>query len=298
MEDISRELEKEIESYSSPVRNKRKTETRYIAVDDFGGMKSADWIKTALLSLSVLCLVLLAATVLFYKLYANYKIENTRLQENLNLAETKVKDSIKEKEYLMAKLVISDNNLVKPVEEEKEIDNDVKKVIESKVAKVVKKRQKPATMATPPDAAPKQTSPEPAKVESSEIESTPENIKNVGVERFMIVKDDITGDLLINFRVINILSGKGDASGRVFVLLSSKDGSEVNRIVVPTVSLKDNIPVVPRRGQYFSIAHFKTVKFKIPNIPNPELFDKATVFVFGKGNVLILNEEINISIDK
>ncbi|MCK5311742.1 MAG: hypothetical protein KAJ62_06510 [Desulfobacteraceae bacterium] len=311
MEDISRELEKEIESYSSPVRNKRKTETRYIAVDDFGSMKSADWIKKALLSLSVLCLVLFATTFLFYKLYANYKIENTKLQENLNSAEKKVKDSIKEKEFLMAKLVISDNNSVKPVEEEQEIKDDIKKVIESKVVKVVKKRQKSAQGATPPVADTKPAAPEPLpsdvpkvvssqvpKTIPSEIESTPENIKNVGIERFMIVKDDVTGDLLVNFRVINIASEKGDASGRVFVLLSSKDGSEVNKLVVPTVALKDNIPTVPRRGQYFSIAHFKTVKFKIPNIPNPELFTKATVYVFGKGNALIVNEAINISIGK
>jgi hypothetical protein len=49
MEDISRELEKEIESYSSPASTKRKSETRLIAVDDFGKMKSADWIKKLIL---------------------------------------------------------------------------------------------------------------------------------------------------------------------------------------------------------------------------------------------------------
>jgi hypothetical protein len=38
------------------------------------------------------------------------------------------------------------------------------------------------------------------------------------------------------------------------------------------------------------------VKFRIRNIPNPELFNKATVFVFGRNNTLILNEDINISI--
>ena len=53
MEDISRELEKEIESYSSPASTKRKSETRLIAVDDFGKMKSADWIKKLILFLSM-----------------------------------------------------------------------------------------------------------------------------------------------------------------------------------------------------------------------------------------------------
>ena len=297
MEDISRKLEKEIDSYSSPVRSKRKSETRLIAVDDFGKMKSADWLKKVLLFLSILSLVLFAATVLFYKLYSNYKIECTSLRENLNLAEKKVKDSIKEKEYLMAKLVISDNNFTEPVEEETEINNDVKKVIESKVAKVVKKQHKSDSKPISAEL-PKAASPKASEVVSSETESIPEDIKNVRIERFMIVKDNITGDLLVNFRVLNIASDKGDASGRVFVLLSSKDETNVNQLVVPSVPLKNNIPAIPKKGQYFSIAHFKTVKFKIKNIPDPELFTKAIVFVFGKGNTLILNEEINISISK
>jgi hypothetical protein len=308
MEDISRELEKEIESYSSPVRNKRRTETRLIAVDDFGKMKSADWIKKALFALSVLSLVLFATTILFYKLYSNYKAEFTKSQDNLTLAEKKVKDSVAEQEHLMAKLVLSGNISGEPLEEPKEqkaVTNDVKKVIESKVAKVAKK-PKP----TPPKPTPvKSVKPAPVKTPKPIVskapvavapgsESEPEIIKNVGIERFQIVKEEVTGDILVNFRVLNVASEKGEASGRVFVLLSSKDGSEVNKLVVPTVPLKDDIPAVPRRGQYFAIAHFKTVKFRIRNIPNPELFDKATVFVFGKGNALILNEDINISISK
>ena len=316
MEDISRELEKEIESYSSPARTstKRRGETRLIAVDDFGKMKSADWIKKALFSLLVLCIVFFSTTILFYKLYSSYKIECTSLRKNLDLAERRVKDSIKEQEHLMAKLVISDKKFIKIQEDEKEIKQDVKKVIENKVVKVVKKRPKPATKTTLVEAPKpvyqqlekvvaqpeilKASQPEVTEQIPPENEQAPAVIKNVGVERFMIVKEEGTGDILINFRVINVASEKGDASGRVFVLLSSKDGSEVNKLIVPTVELKDNVPAVPRRGQYFSIAHFKTVKFKIRNIPNPELFDKATVFVFGKGNKLILQEEINISINK
>ena len=89
----------------------------------------------------------------------------------------------------------------------------------------------------------------------------------------------------------------GDVSGHVFVLLSSKNGAGQNKIVVPTVALKNNIPVIPNRGQYFSIAHFKSVKFRIRNIPNPQLFTKATVYVFGKKKTLILNKTMNISIE-
>ena len=312
MEDISRELEKEIESYSSPARIKRKSETRLIAVDDFGEMKSADWIKKLVLFLSILSVVLSATTVLFYNLYTNYKVEYTDLRVNLDLAEKKIKDSIKEKEYLMAKLVISNSNSDRLAEEIKK-ENDGKKIIGSKVAKIVKKKPKLAPKPAPkiaPKITPTQASRapvtefakaitrEPLRVLSSEVKPDPEDIKNVGIERFMIVKDEISGDLLVSFRVLNVKSEKGDASGRVFVVLSSEDGTEAGQLVVPKVQLKNNIPTIPRRGQYFSIAHFKPVNFKIRNVLNPELYTKATVLVFGKGSVLILNEEINISIGR
>ena len=304
MEDISRELEKEIDSYSSPARNKRRTEIRLIAVDDFGKMKSADWLKKVLLSLSVLCLVFLITTVLFFKLYANYKTEFKKLKTELNLAEKKVQESIKDKEYLMAKLVISGGNSEEVKPKAKEIKAETKKIIESKVVKVAKKKQKPATRPVPVKIASK---PVPEKIATyssaqpsvaSETPSELEIIKNVGIDRFLITKEEATGDILVNFRVLNVASERGEARGRVFVLLSSSDGADVNKIVVPTVPLKNNIPANSRRGQYFAIAHFKSVKFRIPNIPNPELFDKATVFVFGKGDALILNEEIDISISQ
>lgn len=308
MEDISRELEKEIESYSSPVRIKRKSETRLIAVDDFGEMKSADWIKKFVLFLLVLSVILTITTILFYKLYSNYKVESKNLRTNLDVAERKIKDSIKEQEYLMAKLVISNSNSVisdeKPGKEIRE--KEVKKKIKSKVVKVVKKLPVPVPKIVPhatqkkivPEIQ-KTIVPESIKAATPEAEAEPDDIRNVGIERFMIVKDELSNDLLVSFRVLNIASDKGDASGRVFVVLSPEDGSGVTRqIVVPKVLLKDNIPANPRRGQYFSIAHFKPVKFKIRNIPNPELYNKATVLVFGKGNVLIVNEEINVSIGR
>jgi hypothetical protein len=307
MEDISRELEKEIDSYSSPVRIKRKSETRLIAVDDFGKMKSADWIKKLVLFLLVLGVILTFTTILFYRLYSNYKTDSNNLRKNLELAEKRIKDSIKEKEYLMAKLVISNSNSVVSVKEPKKgnIGNEAPKVIGSKVAKIVKKKPKSAPKIIPPETSKaivsevsKVIAPEPSIIDVSEIESKPDDIRNVGIERFTIIKDEFSNDLLVNFRVLNIASDKGDASGRVFVVLSSKDRSDVNKLVVPSVILKDNIPTVPRRGQYFSIAHFKPVKFRIRNVANPELYDTATVLIFGKEYVLILNEEINVSIGK
>jgi hypothetical protein len=219
MEDISRELEKEIESYSSPVRNKRKRETRYIAVDDFGKMKSADWIKRAILFLSILSIVLFATTVLFCKFYINYKTEFKKSQEKLALAEKKVKDSIAEQEHLMARLVLSGTVNDKPMLPEAETKNNDKKVIESKVAKVTKRKPKPAAPSPKPVTPAVTPKPIPVKPQvaatprapvpvASPAPAQPEIVKNVGIERFQITKEEATGDILVNFRVLNVASEK------------------------------------------------------------------------------------------
>ncbi len=300
MEDISRELEKEIESYSSPSRLQRKSETRLIAVDDFGKMKSADWIKKLILCLLVLSVVLLLTTIIFYKLFTNYKTETLDLRGNLNSAEMRIKDLVKEKEFLMAKLVIAKTDYIEPDNKEKK-DNKEKggeKVVRNKVAKVEKKlplsahkKKVPVTPSTVTSA----TVP-PATI-APKVKLKPNDNENVSIEKFIIVKDKNTGNLIINFRVLNMASEKGDASGHIFVLLSSRDDPKINKLIIPSVALKNDIPTIPARGQYFSIAHFKPVTFRVRNVANPGIYTKAIVYVFGKANALILNETINISVN-
>ncbi|GEM_PF-575512 len=318
MEDISRELEKEIEAYSSPVRIKRKKETRLIAVNDFGEMRSADWVKKFILFLLSLSLILIITTFLFYRLYSSYRAESLSLRKNLEASEKKVKDAVREKEYLMAKLVISNSSDTaspgkvsdnkKKTEKLKEVKKEHNnKVIGSKVAKIEKKVVKPASKKVLPEpvknmpaAAPEMAVVKPSRVSAPDAEpgsdNTTDNTIEVGIERFMIVKDKASRDLFVKFRVLNKASEKGDASGRVFVVLSSNDGFGAKQLVVPKVPLKENLPTIPRRGQYFAITHFKPVKFRIRNVSNPELYNKAIVLIFARDNKLILNKEINISI--
>jgi len=65
--------------------------------------------------------------------------------------------------------------------------------------------------------------------------------------------------------------------------------------VVPTAALKDGVPSEYKKGQYFSIAHFKPVKFRIKNQADPDFFKKASIFIFNEQAQLIFEELINIT---
>jgi hypothetical protein len=66
-------------------------------------------------------------------------------------------------------------------------------------------------------------------------------------------------------------------------------------LVVPTSALKNGIPSEYRKGQYFSIAHFKPVKFRIKNQSDPEFFKKASIVIFNDQGDLIFEKLIDIT---
>ena len=65
--------------------------------------------------------------------------------------------------------------------------------------------------------------------------------------------------------------------------------------MVPTSALKNGIPFEYKKGQYFSITHFKPVKFRIKNQANPDFFKKASIFIFNEQADLIFEELIDIT---
>ncbi|MCK5348437.1 MAG: hypothetical protein KAJ25_03560 [Desulfobacula sp.] len=106
MEDKSRELEKEI-AQSKPKPYKKNRKTRLLIVDDFGKMKSGDYLKTLITTLSILTVFCFVAAIFFYSLYSDLSRDVKPVKNRLVLAEKKVTELTREKEILMARLVIS-----------------------------------------------------------------------------------------------------------------------------------------------------------------------------------------------
>lgn len=124
---------------------------------------------------------------------------------------------------------------------------------------------------------------------------TPEGEKTVSIEKFVVTKDSTSGDLLVRFDIRNISKKPGEVSGRIFTVLKPDSQIESQWLVIPNAPLKDGIPSLFKKGQYFSIAHFKPVKFRIKNQSGPDSFKKASIFIFNNQGNLIFENLIDIT---
>ncbi len=317
MEDISRELEREI-AQTKPKPYKQDRKTRILIIDDFGKMKSGEYLKKLVAGLSIaggICFV--AAVVLFF-LYSGLSGDTGEVKSRLSIAEKKVEELTREKEVLMARLVISGKEPGISGVNEKKQSLAAAKVVEKKpllakkqdikpsVEKVSPKSDlKPTTSAVAPKKQPKPTSPKEkikpqlnASTDSDQASAAPTAElpkKMVSIEKFTVVKDGNNGDLLVRFDIRNISTSPGDVSGRIFTVLKPDDKPEDQWLVVPSSKLKNGIPITYRKGQYFSIAHFKPVKFRIKNQASPDFFQKASIYIFNSQGDVMFEKLIDIT---
>ena len=306
MEDISRDLEREI-AQSKPKPYKQDLKTKVLIVDDFGRMKSGEYLKKLVTGLSIVSLVCLLAAVIFYLLYSSLSRESGQMKKKLVVAEKKVSELVREREILMARLVILEKGealagLDKPQNAtgpEPEVQRPPKSRVTPNAAAPVSTVQKKKASAPVP---PAEKTIEPrlngleAQTGPAETQQAGDTIsKTVAIEKFTVTKDGESSDLLVRFDIRNISGQPGDVSGRIFTVLKpeSNDGSQW--LVVPSARLKDGVPSEYRKGQYFSIAHFKPVKFRIKNHSNPDFFKKASIFIFNNQGDLMVEKLINIT---
>lgn len=296
MEDISRDLEREIKSYTKPSKFKRKRDKRLILVDDFGRMKTANWISRAARLFFYLSIILGAAAGGLFWLYSDLKVENRRLDRRLAGSEKRIDQLTTRNERLMAKVVLSGKSLENMEEDNKSEEPGLKKIEEKTAAKAEKRVIPPGEGETETETE-KQDQTEISKTDqdtqsSEKKKGTDINEKVVEIENFRALNDTDKGDLLVRFKIMNITDAPGDITGHIFILLYPKSGDVKEGLVVPTAPVQNGIPVNPDKGQFFSIAHFKPVKFRVRNTPGPDFFKHAEVVVFNQKDELVLRKKI------
>jgi len=119
--------------------------------------------------------------------------------------------------------------------------------------------------------------------------------QTVTIENFIVKKSRTDKDLLVRFDIRKISEKPGDVSGRIFTVLRADNTSEDQWLVVPPTTLKKGIPSEYKKGQYFLIANFKPVKFRIKNQADPDFFQKASIFIFNEQEDLIFEKLVAIS---
>jgi hypothetical protein len=309
MEDISRELEREI-ARSKPKPYKQNKETRILIVDDFGEMKSGDYLKTLIRILSIVSIICFAAAALYYYLYTGLYRDADLIEEKLISTEKKLNELIQEREVLMARLVMSGKDPVIEKKNEKQ-DKPIIAKVEEKKPLILKNEPIRAIPSEPEDedeidkslmvGQEKNMIKSTLNMMSESAETvteteTPRVInKTVSIEKFVVTKDGRNGNLLVRFDIRNISKKSGDVSGRIFTILKPDNSLEDQWLVVPTAALKDGIPSEYKKGQYFSITHFKPVKFRIKNQADPNFFKTASIFIFNEQADLIFEQLITIT---
>ena len=311
MEDISRELEREIDTNLRPTPFKRTQTKRVIIVDDFGEMTSGEWIRKAFRFFLFLSIITSAAAAVFCYLYLNIKDGNSQAIERITTMEKRIKRLVDEKEVLMARLVIlqkgkdAEGLVITAVEQPVTPQKDDEAVAQTDQEKKIPKTE-PASeelaerqsKAESKDVEAEETTPDvkPAAQPSSDIGHTaPVFEKTVNIEKFKVFKDTENQDLLVRFDIRNVSGKPGDVAGYIFTVLRPDAENTDDWLVVPTTTLKKGIPDVFKKGQYFSIAHYKPVKFRIKNQSKPDFFTKASIFVFSTKGDLIFEKLIDIT---
>ncbi len=93
---------------------------KIIIIDDFGEMKSGEYLKILVRLLSISTCACIVAGALFYYFYPGLSREAVLTKERLVLAEKKIHELTREKEVLMARLVMSGEDPVNKKENEQE----------------------------------------------------------------------------------------------------------------------------------------------------------------------------------
>ena len=299
MDDISRELEREI-ALSKPKPYIPDRRTSVIVVDDFGEMKSGEYFKTLVKFFSCLSVICFIAAIVFYSFYADLSKDSNSIKTKLDIAQEKISKLTQEKEVLMAKLVISGEKLdiaPKPVTPKPSVakKKNIKPVAAPPKPGSMENKKKPVKIEKKEEKA-KSISDKIVKATESALTTKPTNIadKTVTIEDFTVRKSGSNKDLLVRFDIRKISKKPGDVSGRIFTVLIPDNTLEGQRLVVPSTTLKNGIPSEYKKGQYFSIASFKPIKFRINTQADPDFFKKASIFIFNEQEELIFEKLVTI----
>jgi len=307
MEDLSRELEKELKAHSRPVQVKKKIRAELYFIDDYGKITPASWIRYLMAFMGLLIIVSTITSVIFVSLYTSRGGEED-LVLRLQIQEERIQKLISDKDILMARLVLSGKNpevgAGLPTGEK-----NVDKVEKKKQEKASDLKAEPITKTLPP--AEPETINIPEKVspplplpkdEKQSVTAGSEKIKPlpemIGIERLRVSKDKRNRDLLIDFDIRNISVDLSTITGYVFVVLKPDTLYETNWLVLPKARMDKKKPENYQKGQYFSIGHFKPVDFRVKTRLAHDSFKMATVFVYGDDGKLIYMQDIGLGESK
>lgn len=314
MEDISRELEREI-AQIKPATHKVRKENNILIINNFGEMRSGAFLKVLIYFFLVISLAGGLGSVVFFRLYSKVKNQNIQFKNSLEVFEKKVDRLISEKEILMARLVVTGNVAeLESLTRDGKIGQDHSKT--EKRADVSGGMDGVASLPTHTPLDSKIDNGEPVKADQTNsassrdqfdektepsVELSPDVLYNVSIGSFSLSPGNNVHELIIRFNIKNTTENSKEISGRLFCVLKPEGARPNKWVVIPKTSIMKNGVPVPgpyNQGHYFSISRFKPVQFSINTRIPLENFSEASVFIFDEAEKLLFKTSFDIGKNK
>ncbi len=258
MEDISRDLEREIANAKPKLPKKSRTE-RILILSPDGNIRSGWYLRFCNRLLVVLTAIFLSACIMLYYMYNLIQAKNIKIIQELDHLGDTYQDLLHERESLMARLFLMEKNMG---------------------AASMEPSQKPDE--------------QPAESAQPVKPSLPEMVT---VQKFSIEKnldDPDAKELIVKFDIRNVSKSTEDVSGRLFVIIKPRQGTDQDWLVTPKSAIKNGVPAVPEMGQPFSISRFRPVTFTLKTEKEIDFFHEAVVFVFDENGSLVTESVFGI----
>ena len=320
MEDLPGNLQPDLKTKRIPRPSKRSSRWTLLFVGDHGRTVSVRRFKSLFYLLMVLLLVAVGAAAGLYLFNRQTFDENQRLRAETHRLREAVEALRYEKDVLTARLVLTEAGFQKESPETPPPPAPPAQEAKGPSDAPGKEKDSPEKASGPePEAAPEpqpQPEPEPVPVQELPAEQAPapgqqsetdqedagdveSPSMSVSVENLAMVHEQDRPLLRVTFVI-----RKGDdelesISGHAFVVLKQQnDSSGDSWVLIPWAKVEDGRPSPADRGQFFSIARFKPMKFETTGVSDAGRFDRLTVYIFNTRGELILEKDFSMTAEE
>ena len=309
MDNVPKDMEREINKLAlkRPRPPKRTRCWTVMLVGNHGKIISFGRFKGAAVAVILLLTVVVAAAICFYLLYHVKTRENLRLQSELESSQQKLISLREEKDLLMVRLVLTESKKT----------SDSSQTIDKDIVKSPGKTESAGTAGTPilESSEPKTTAlktntkanddkerlistTETTAANASEKSSKDQKSQVVDVENFAVQYDQSTNRLTVAFLLKKTAFDIETTSGRAFVTLQQDRNDPKRWLTMPLTPLVSGKPSQINRGQYFSIARFKPMKFERIIKADQSDYQYAVIHIFSTTGELLLEKGFPIKVLK
>jgi hypothetical protein len=241
-----------------------------------------------ILTCLILCLsIAIAAGLLYFSL--DIHAEKIRLESDFRDLKAQIETLRYEKDVLLTKLVLAESRLkqspLKTPPQASEAKNQPQEsVVAEKTVKTV-----PATGIQKKPPIEKASSP-------ASTNSRSDSGPSVAIENFKTYAQPDEKLLRVQYKIKNTSPNAQRVAGHTIVVLKGEQLRQNQWLTIPRISLSNGKPTGRQRGHSFGISNFKTMRIKTKLPKSPEIYRKASVFIFTQEGDLLLEKDFPVSL--